>query len=246
MNKHSLTVWLKIYISIFGKFFSYVIPPIISAIIYIIIYHIFTPNFGLLLLLLICLTIPIVYLYIKIHELFVAYLSTTEIIIETLKKDMEKHSEGLSERPGKIFPDKPMVNLKNYINAITSIKTRGYIEFNNCQNMGLNFKNKKSLMLHDETPGMSKYFMILTSDDDTSANGYIRIYVPDRLDVDTRDFTETWFNHIFPILGNLSDSVSEKLAGDIIGYPCAGFYIIRNFKINKRDNKGKVSVRIYM
>lgn len=240
----NLILLLKIYVSIFGKIFSYVIPPLVSLFIYSIISFFLTLEYQFFLA--IALSIPLVLIYIGLYRIFLKYSIMTDAIVDVLKKDMEKHSEGLSERLGRIYPDTPMVNLKNYIDALTSLRTNGYLEFNNCQNMGLNPKNMKSLLLHAVTPGMMKYFMVLSADGESTKNGYIRINTPDNLGVDDRDFTETWYNHIFPILGNLSTSVSEKLADDFTDGPSNGHFIITNFRIINKGGKGKGSLRIYL
>ena len=239
---HNIILWLKAYISIFGKIFSYVLPAIFSVSIYSIISFLLSPDYRLFLAILI--TVPLVFMYIELNKIFLEYSILTDTIVDILKKNMEKHSEGLESRDARVFPGKPMVNLKNYINAITSVRTNGYIEFSNCQNTRLELKKGESLMLYTVTPGMFKYFMILSTSEDHSKAGYIRIYPPNDMDVDARDFTETWFNHIIPILGNLSNSVSEKMDGIYSSYESPGYYLIRKYRIIKKGKKGLISFRI--
>jgi predicted SAM-dependent methyltransferase len=94
---------------------------------------------------------------------------------------------------------------------------------------------------------MMKYFMILTPEINTTKSGYLWIYEPEELE--SRDYTETWFNHIFPILGNFSDSISEKLLNPNVGGEFSEeFYRIKNFKIIKKNqaNRRLSIIRIYL
>ncbi|MDZ4159865.1 MAG: hypothetical protein U1B80_08750, partial [Anaerolineaceae bacterium] len=93
MKKHNLVLWLKMYISVFGKIFSYIIPPIVSFGIFSIGRFILAPNYWLFPA--IILTIPTVYILIKIDQLFAEYFIITNGIIAVLTKNMEKHSEEL-------------------------------------------------------------------------------------------------------------------------------------------------------
>lgn len=108
--------------------------------------------------------------------------------------------------------------------------------------MGLNTKKLKTVYLHIETPGMHQYFMVLRRSEGDVDNGYIKINPPEKSYVDGRDFTHTWFNRILPIIGENSESVSEKMAGNPVRDEAGEYFIIRNFKICKR---GKV-FRVYL
>src|SRR6266545_6807272 len=132
---HTLILWIKAYISIVGKIFSYIIPAIVSLFIYSIISVILSPDYRLFLAIMI--SIPLVFLYVELSKIFMEYSILTDTIVDILKKDMERHTEGLSERAARVYTDTPMVSLKNYINAIASIRTNGYIEFSNCEIAGL-------------------------------------------------------------------------------------------------------------
>jgi hypothetical protein len=55
---------------------------------------------------------------------------------------MVEQSKDIKNRPGKMAPDKPYVNLENYNSAISSIKAKGFVELR-CQNMGLEINHKK-------------------------------------------------------------------------------------------------------
>jgi hypothetical protein len=109
----------------------------------------------------------------KINNVLLSYSIMTENIIRVLESGMLRNSEEIKTRPGRMYPDTPMVNLKNYLSAIISIKTNGFLEFS-CHNMGLRLEKKQSeIYLFAITPGMMKYFMILTPEINTTKSGYL-------------------------------------------------------------------------
>ncbi len=247
MQNHKFLMLIKTYISIFGKIFSLILPPLFSIAILGIIKFLIQPNNYIFIILAIILLIPVSILTLKIKNILLSYSLMTDNIIRVLESEMIKQSEEIKTRPGRNYPDTPMVNHKNYLRAIISIRTNGFLEFP-CQKMGFRLdKNQKEIYLFTITPGMMQFFMILTPELSTTNSGYLRIYEPDGFE--SRDYTETWFNHIFPILGNFTDSISEKMnnPGEN-GEFSQEFYSITNFKVLKSYRAGKKlsRFRIYL
>ena len=256
MNNQRLISFIKSYISIFGSILALIIP-IISPFIITAVFS-FSRNSINWIIFIVSLIIFVIF-FVLIKEVIDKNQAIYNSIVELLSNEMKNQSELIPLREGRVFPDEPMVNLKIFLNAMDSIKSKGYLEFT-IQNMGMKVKKDKSLYLYAIQPGMSKYFMILTQSLDGTMLGdgchgtsseYILINNPSSIiDVDDRDYTETWVNHIFPLLGHLSDSISEKLKGGIYQESDGDFYVINKYKIINKSKGGKKQkfdlLRIYI
>lgn len=171
-------------------------------------------------------------------------------IVESLTMIKNGIIPSLKNRRGRSFPDVSMVNLRIIDDAINSIKLNGYIEFQ-VQNMGLEVNKNSKLALYQVIPGMHQRFIILENPQEPinfedKKMKYLRIYP---VTVDDRDFVETWFEYIFPILGNFSETVSEKMMGNSTdrGEISEDCFYVNNFKyIKNKKNSGFDRLRIYI
>ncbi|OJX39962.1 MAG: hypothetical protein BGO78_14340 [Chloroflexi bacterium 44-23] len=258
MNNYIVVVWIKKYLSIFGKFFSIIIPFLIPT------FFIFISNILIdfqiwKLILIIFLFISIGYFFIKSMDIFNEYEGRFTSFVNVLENDLLKKAEGINKRPVRISPDFPQTDFGLYQKMITKIKTRGYAEFI-CQNMGCEIGYKWPLTLSAISPGMHQYFLVLTYGHDPSSKGYFRIYDEELVDKkqinkskiipsDSRDFTQTIFNDLFPILGNFSDKISEKMSGQIMLEAANEHYLITSYKLRKkrmRRGNGFYYIRIFL
>lgn len=242
MQKVKFWQWIYSYMITLGSTLSWVIPTIIAIGISIG-YVFYIRTFGWAAIIIGVLAIIGIYVSAfsfvkrKIDEIISLY----ETIESLLKQDMAKHSSELHSRSARMHPDAPMVNLSVYKDAITSIKTKGYIDFDG-DKLGANFDQSQPIVLTCVTPGMFKFFMVVTQilGEDVKAP-LLRIR---ESNIDGRDFTETWFNHIFPVLGNLTSTISEKMAGDLMVESTGEFYKINRYKLIQKGKEQRLRVYI--
>ncbi|MBN2502018.1 MAG: hypothetical protein JXB38_14645, partial [Anaerolineales bacterium] len=156
-------------------------------------------------------------------------------VIELLRTDRNNKIQEISSREARAYPDTGYVALGEYTRLIEAIHSKGFIEFE-CQIFPeVTMHPKKSMRLYRVAAGMSQNYLVGNQRImQTEQDALFRIYAPDG--VDGRDFSLTWFEYIFRILGNTCSSISELQMGD--------YYIIKKYKIYKR--KGHHYFRIYI
>ena len=179
--------------------------------------------------------------------------SVSKSVVEALSQIKNEISGSLGKREARIYPGDSLPNLRVIDNVINQIKMKNHVEVL-VQNMGAGYLKNEPLEVHQVFPGMSQRFLILIGGKITDGTNlyYLRIYPPDSKitdRIDERDFAETWFNNIFPVLGNYSGEISEKT----LGYTQNGWefdaecFIISKYKYIKTKKANKLDrLRIYI
>ena len=164
------------------------------------------------------------------RETFISQFETA------ISKLIEEDAANIPDRQPHMAPGPHQSILHYYNNVVNQLKiSNGRIEFQLEDYPKTEFNVNQPVFLSNITPGMFKYFMIVTQDYEKSEPEYLRIR-PD-FKANPEEFTFTWFDKIFPILGNLSDKISVKEM-PLMNLPeSSGYFEIRDFKIVKKKNK---------
>lgn len=257
MSKFVAVVWIRKYISFFGKILSPIIPFIIPAIFLLLSNFINEFNIWKLVIILI-LFILTGYFLINIKNFYDEYESKFSSMISILEKDLQKKAEEINKRPARMQPDNTQTDFSLYQNLITKIKTCGFLDFY-CQNMGCEINYDEPLALSAITPGMHQFFIVLNYPFKHNNKGYFRIYNEflvrkgfknELIRISNyRDFTFTIYNDMLPILGNLSDLISEKQDGSLFNESQGEHYLVYQYKfkrINQKKNERIFRIRIFI
>jgi len=241
MSKFVAVVWIRKYISFFGKILSPIIPFILPAI-FLLLSNFFSEFKIWKLVVALILFIITGVLLIKIKDFYDENESRFSSLIGVLEKDFQKKAEEMNKRPARMSPDETLTDFSLYQNLITDIKTKGFIDFY-CQNMECEIFHGEPLVLSAIEPGMHQFFIVLNYPDKPKYKGYFRVYneimvkkgFNKRLQIIStyRDFTYTIYYDLLPILGNLSKSISEKQIGAMYEESFDEHYKIFHYKFKK-------------
>ena len=179
--------------------------------------------------------------------------TVTKSIVESLSQLKKEIVQSLKNREPRIFPGNSLPSLRIIDEVINSVRLKGYIEFH-IQNMGMKTENAGTIAVHYVTPGMHQCFLIFQSYEGSTGPEnnelqYLRVYHDDLEQVDGRDFVATWFDYIFPVIGNFSGSMTEKMMANTFtgGELSKECFYISNYKHLKSKNKKKLDrLRIYV
>lgn len=257
MNNYIVVIWIKKYISFFGKFFSPIIPFVIPAL--FLLFSNFFSDFQLWkIIIVILLFLSIIFGIFKIKEFYDEYEGKFSSLIRVLENDLQKKAEEINKRPARMAPDNTQTDFSLYQDLIIKIKTKGFLDFY-CQNMECEINYAEPLALSAITPGMHQFFMVLNYPFKPNNKGYFRIYnefmvrngfKKELKRISTyRDFTFTIYNDMLPILGNLSELISEKLDGPLFNESQDEHYLIYQYKfkrINKKKKERIFRIRIFI
>lgn len=158
-----------------------------------------------------------------------------------INKLIEQDTPDIIDRPPHMVPGTPQSLLQYYYEVLIQLKNfNGKITFELQDPPPNSFDFKMPIYLSNITPGMSKYFMVITQDFVSENPDYVRI-IPDYKG-NAEEFTYTWFDNIFPILGNFSDYISVKEMPLPNMWESSGCYVIRKYKIYIK--KGRYFIKI--
>ena len=126
--------------------------------------------------------------------------ASLEETIDLLKEHRNRQVQNAASRPPRTHPDEGQVSLKEIDKAIEGIRKHGYLDFK-CDVYFGKIDRDNPMMLFLVAPGMSKLLLVGRQLNDGEASDIFVLLSP--TDTDSRDFAETWFNHIFKILAIL-------------------------------------------
>jgi hypothetical protein len=179
--------------------------------------------------------------------------TVSKSIVESLTQLKKEIVESLKNREPRMFPGESLPSLMIIDEVINTVTLKGYIEFH-VQNMGMKTENAGGIAVHYVTPGMHQCFLIFQSYERSmgSENNelqYLRVFHDNLEQVDDRDFVATWFDYIFPVIGNFSGSMTEKMMANTFteGELSKECFYISNYKYLKAKNNKKLDrLRIYV
>jgi len=160
-----------------------------------------------------------------------------------IDKLIEDEAKGITERSPVIMPGPAQAFLKYYKDLIIHLeKYNGKIEFEVDSPPPQSFDFSKPILISNITPGMFKYFMVITQGSGVEFPDLIRIS-PD-FEGTPQEFTYTWFDKIFPLLGNMSEKISAKMDALPNLPESLGHYEIREYKFIKKKKKHFIRISV--
>lgn len=154
---------------------------------------------------------------------------------------IEEEAGKITDRRPKMRPGNPQVYLKYYNDALVRLNDGGSVELK-LASSPKNFDPQLPLYLSNISPGMSKYFMILTQDREDPDPSFVRIM--EEYDGNPEEFTFTWFDKIFPILGNLSEKISAKEMALSNQPESDGHFEIRDYEFSQREGDHFIKISV--